>query len=127
MKLNELKTRVQKLYSSKFSKEECAIISDAWAILESEKESLQSELLAVDEKCRKLTLNLTAQEELTKEGVDRILELEKELSVVEEENDKLREGIQDFLSYFELRGGISGVPLGLFERTKYLLNSGCAG
>jgi len=36
MELNELKKRVQKLYSDNFSKTECAIIADTWAILKRE-------------------------------------------------------------------------------------------
>jgi len=49
MKLDKLKQRVQKLYEGDFSREECCIIADVWAILEAEK---QLELQATKEKTK---------------------------------------------------------------------------
>ena len=49
MKLNELKQRVQKLYEDDFSKTECAIIADTWAILNRELEATQEKLKEAEE------------------------------------------------------------------------------
>jgi len=39
------------------------------------------------------------------------------------DNKRLMERIQDFLDYFDPKGGVSDVPLGPFERAKELLQA----
>ena len=45
---------------------------------------------------------------------ERMLELEAK-------NEVLQDRVDDFMSYFDPRGGISQVPLGPFDRTRELL------
>ena len=43
------------------------------------------------------------------------------MSALKTEKDKLRKIVDDFISYFDPRGGISDVPLGPFERAQEML------
>ena len=46
----------------------------------------------------------------------------EQIAALEAENARLRDGLRDFLDYFEPRGGVSDVPLGPFERAQELLS-----
>ena len=51
-----------------------------------------------------------------------VLKLSNNSDKLQAENKRLRECIDDFLDYFNPKGGISDVPLGPFERTKETLD-----